>query len=109
MDNVKKYLNIAQLFLLLAACWGEFILCFARGYSELWYSVLVFGIITSALAAAAFFTRHKYLYFIASSVVITGAVLLIGFPAYVAFAALICGGLSLAGEAAVLVLHLKRK
>ena len=41
MEKVTKYLNLALLILLAAACLGEFVLCFIRGYSELWSTILV--------------------------------------------------------------------
>ena len=78
MEKVKKYLNIALIAALLAACWAEFILCFARGYEELWYTILVPSVIVTVLAAFALKTRFKWLYFIGTAVVLVGAVLLIG-------------------------------
>lgn len=105
MDKVKKYLNIAVLAMLCLACWGEFILCFIRAYSELWYTILVPSAIVTALAVAAYFCRAKWLYFIATVIVIGGAVLLIVFPSYVMFLAIVCGVLALAGQIAMLVLY----
>lgn len=107
MEKVKKYLNIALLAALLLACWAEFVLCFIRGYEELWYTILVPSVIVTVLAAFAFRTRLKWLYFIGTAVVLGGAVLLIGFPSYVMFVALICGGLSLVAEIFWLVLYIK--
>lgn len=109
MEKIKKYLNIGLCIAILAACWGEFILCFARGYEELWYTILVPSLIITALSACALKTRLKWLYFIATAIELAGAVLLIGFPNYVMFLALILGGLSLAAEIFWLVLRIKKR
>ena len=109
MEKVKKYLNIALFASLLAACWAEFILCFARGYEELWYTILVPSVIVTVLAAFALKTRFKWLYFIGTAVVLVGAVLLIGFPSYVMYVALVCGGLSLVAEVFLLALFIKER
>lgn len=106
MEKVKKYLNVALPVALIASCWGEFILCFARGYEELWYTILIPSAIVTALALSAFRTRHKWLYFLASAIVSGGAVLLIGFPDYVTYLALVLGGLSVLAEIFWLVLYL---
>lgn len=106
MEKVQKYLNIALMIALTAACGGEFILCFARGYEELWYTILIPSAIVAALALSAFCTRHKWLYFLASAIVSGGAVLLIGFPDYVMYLALVLGGLSLLAELFWLVFYL---
>ena len=109
MEKFWKYLPLCILISLVAAVVGEFILCFARGYSELWYTILVPGLIICALAAAGYFTRFKWLYFIATVIIAVGAVLLIGFPAYVLYLGFILGGLSLVGEIILLVYKLKNK
>ena len=106
MEKVTKYLNLALLILLAAACLGEFVLCFIRGYSELWYTILVPSVLVVALAVAAFKTHVKWLYFIGTAIVLGGAVLLIGFPLYVMYLALIFGGLSLAAEICMLVIYI---
>ena len=109
MGPCLKYLNIALIASLLAACWAEFILCFARGYEELWYTILVPSVIVTVLAAFALKTRFKWLYFIGTAVVLGGAVLLIGFPSYVMYVALVCGGLSLVAEIFLLALFIKER
>lgn len=109
MIKFKKHISIATLALLLLAVWGEFVICFARGYGELWYTVLVVAVVVSALSLAAFFTKCKYLFVISSVLTILGAILLIGFPAYVCYLALICGALSLIGETLLLAIYLKER
>lgn len=94
---------------LLAACWAEFVLCFARGYEELWYTILVPSLVVTVLAAAGYLTKHRWLYFIATVIVVGGAILLIGFPSYILYAGLIFGALSLAGEITLLILYFKNR
>lgn len=98
MDKVIKYVNIGLFAAILVACWGEFLLCFARGYEELWSTILVPSVIITVLALFAFKTRIKWLYFIATAIELAGAVLLVGFPSYAMFLAFILGGLSLVAE-----------
>lgn len=109
MIKFKKHINIATLALLLLAVWGELVICFARGYGELWYTILVVAVVVSGLSIAAFLTKCKYLYVVASVLTILGVILLIGFPAYVCYLALVCGVLSLAGESLLLVIYLKER
>ena len=107
MEKVLKYINIALLAALLVACWGEFILCFARGYEELWYTILVPSAIITVLCAFGFKTKLKWLYFIATAIVLAGAVLLFGFPSYIMFLAIILGALSLIAEILWLAVYIK--
>jgi len=107
MEKLKKYLPLCVMGFLLVACWGEFILCFARGYEELWYTILVPSAIITALAVAGYFTKLKWLYVIATALIVAGAVLLIGFPSYVLYLGLILGGLSLVGEIIMLAFYIK--
>lgn len=109
MEKFLKYLPLCIMISLIVAAAGEFILCFARGYEELWYTILVPGLIICVLAAAGYFTKYKWLYFIATAIIAVGAVLLIGFPAYVLYLGFILGGLSLVGEIILLVYKLKNK
>lgn len=109
MEKFKKITSLALMCALAAAVVLEFALCFLRGYEELWYTILVPGAIVVALAVAAYKTRFKWLYFIGTAILLGGAVLLIGFPSYVMFAALILGGLSLAAEIALLVLYIMQR
>ncbi len=109
MDRIKKYLLLGIFIALAVACWGEFVLCFARGYNELWYTILVPSVIVTALAAAAFFTKAKWLNAVATVIVLVGAALLIGFPDYTMFLALILGGASLVAETVLLVMYVREK
>lgn len=109
MKNLHKYINIVVLVALCLACWGEFILCFIRAYSELWYTILVPSLIVTALAFGAFFSKFRWLYFIATVIVIAGAVLLIGFPSYVMYLAIICGAVALAGQIMLWAMYIKNK
>jgi hypothetical protein len=109
MKKLKEYLPLSIMICLLAACWAEFILCFLRGYEELWYTILIPAIVVSALAAAGYFTKHRWLYCIATAIVLGGAILLIGFPSYVLYAGSAFGALSLVGEIALLIFHLKER
>lgn len=106
MEKVLKHLNPAIFTALIVACWGEFVLCFIRGYEELWYTIAIPSVIVTVLALFAFKTRCKWLFFVGTAIVSGGAVLLIGFPAYVMYLALISGGFSLAAEAVMLAFWL---
>lgn len=109
MNKITKHLNLALLIALVVACWGEFILCFARGYEELWYTIAIPSVIVSVLAVFGFKTRNKWLFFVGTAIVLAGAVLLIGFPSYIMFLALILGALSLAAEIVLLVIWLRAR
>lgn len=109
MDRLKtfeKYAGPGLAIVISAACVLEFILCFVRGYEELWYTILVPSVIVIALACFACFTRRKCLYAVASAILVAGSILLIGFPSYVMYAALILGALSLLTEAVWLILRI---
>jgi hypothetical protein len=109
MKKLKEYLPLFIMVCLFVACWVEFILCFLRGYEELWYTILVPSVIVSALAVAGYVTKHRWLYCIATVIIVVGAILLIGFPSYVLFAGLSFGALSLAGEITLLIFYLKER
>lgn len=107
MERFKKYLPLLIMVCLLAACWIEFILCFARRYEELWYTILVPSALITALAVAGYRTKYRWLYFIATAIIVVGVIFLIGFPSYVLFAGITFGTLSLAGEITLLIFYLK--
>lgn len=109
MRDVKKYISLGVFVALLVACWGEFILCFTRGYSELWYTIAVPSVIISALALAAFLRKKHWLNFIAAAIAIAGCILLVGFPAYVMYLGFTLGGAALVGECALLVIFIIEK
>ena len=109
MRDVKKYISLGVSVALLVACWGEFILCFIRGYSELWYTIAVPSLIVSALALAAFLCKMYWLNFIAAAIAIAGCILLVGFPAYVMYLGFALGGASLVAECALLVMCVMQK
>ena len=98
MEKFLKYLPLCIMISLIVAAAGEFILCFARGYEELWYTVLVPGIVICALAVAGYLTKFRWLLFIGTAIIAIGAILLIGFPSYVLYVGFIFGGISLVGE-----------
>ncbi len=109
IKKIEHILYIALPILILVACYGEFILCFIRGYEELWYTILVPSIVCTILTIFGYKTHLKWLYFIATVIIIAGTVLLIGFPSYIMFVALICGGISLIVEIVLLVFHFLKK
>lgn len=109
MEKFLKYLPLCIMISLIVAAAGEFILCFARGYGELWYTILVPGIVICALAVAGYLTKFRWLFFIATAIIAVGAILLIGFPSYVLYLGLICGFVSLAGETVLLVNYIKNR
>ncbi|MCD8294777.1 MAG: hypothetical protein LUE27_06015 [Clostridia bacterium] len=109
MKKVFSLFNLILMIVILVACWGEFILCFARGYEEFWATILIPSVIITALCIAGYKTRLKWLYAIGSVIIIVGAVLLIGFPSYIMYLGLILGAISLVAEIVWLVLHLRNR
>ncbi len=89
MKKFLKYINIILLSLLALGCVGEFIICFIRGYSELWSTILVGSILVLAFAVAAFLTKAKVLYLVSTVLLGVGTVLLIGFPSYYMYLGLV--------------------
>ena len=63
--------------------------------------------IITVLCAFGFKTKLKWLYFIATAIVLAGAVLLFGFPGYIMFLAIILGALSLIAEIFWLAVYIK--
>ncbi len=106
MLKLRKYLPLAVAVCLLCAVWGEFIICFARGYEELWYTILALCIVVTALAAAGYATKLRWLYFIASVIIFASVALLIGFPSYACYCALVLGAVATVGQAVMAVLYL---
>lgn len=98
MEKLKKNISVCTLITLLIACLGEFILCFVRGYSELWYTILIPALIITILSLIGFLSKNKWLYSIATVIMITGGILLIVFPAYITYLALGLGAVSFAEE-----------
>ena len=109
MNGSKKYISLGIFVALVVACWGEFILCFIRGYSELWYTIAVPSLIVSAIAVAAFLSKKYWLYSAATAMIIAGCVLLVGFPSYVMYLGFALGGAALVGECALLVIFIIEK
>lgn len=109
MNKTEKYLSVGILAALCAAVVGEEILCFIRAYSELWYTILVPGLVVVALALIAYFKKCRWLNVIASAIVVVGCALLVGFPSYVMYLALILGIASLVAEIIELVLYVVQK
>lgn len=93
----KKFKNITFLLILLATV-GEFLCCFLRGYQELWLTILIVSLEIILLETVGRFTKLGFFSLIAITLGLTGSILLIGFPSYIPFCALICFGLSLISE-----------
>ena len=108
MEKLKKNISVCTLITLLIACWGEFILCFVRGYSELWYTILIPSLLVTVLSVIGFLSDYKRLFLIATVITIGGAVLLIVFPAYIMYLALSLGAVSFAEEIILFILYRKR-
>lgn len=95
---MKKKINLCTFSLLVLATVSEFICLFIRGYSELWLTVLVVSLEIWCLGLVALFTKARFLFFVATLLGLIGSILLIGFPSYIPFAALIFFDLSLIVE-----------
>lgn len=106
---MKKKLNLFIFILLILATVSEFICLFLRGYSELWLAVLVVSLEIWCLGFVSLFTKAHFLFLIATLLGLTGSILLIGFPSYIPFAALIFFGLSLIAEVSSFFLSKQRK
>ena len=92
MKKIIEHLPVCILSSLLLAVWFEFILCFIRGYSELWYTILTAAVIVSVIATAF---------------IVVGSELLIGFPDYTVYFAFVANGFALLFEIILIVYQIK--
>ena len=92
MKKILEHLPVCILSSLLLAVWFEFILCFIRGYSELWYTILTAAVIVSVIATAF---------------IVVGSELLIGFPDYTVYFAFVANGFALLFEIILIVYQIK--
>lgn len=106
---MKNKLNLSIYISIILACLGEFICCFIRGYSEFWLTILIVSLEMIILASFGYFTKLKFLSFIATALGITGSILLIGFPSYIPYCAIIFLAISLILELIALILFIKDK
>ena len=91
-EKIIEHLPVCILSSLLLAVWFEFILCFIRGYSELWYTILTAAVIVSVIATAF---------------IVVGSELLIGFPDYTVYFAFVANGFALLFEIILIVYQIK--
>lgn len=92
MKKIIEHLPVCILSSLLLAVWFEFILCFIRGYSELWYTILTAAVIVSVIATAF---------------IVVGSELLIRFPDYTVYFAFVANGFALLFEIILIVYQIK--
>lgn len=96
--------------LLLSLAWvGEILEMLARQYEELCLTVLVVGIVITLFSLLTAFTDHLLFACLGTCLGIAGVVLLLGFPSYVPFVAILFLVLSLAYEILCLVFKIKEK
>lgn len=107
--KMKKLVNFLAPLSLLLGCVGEFVCCFVRGYEELWLSILLVSLEILSLAAIGLFKRNLLFSFFGTALGLFGSVLLIGFPSYVPFAAIVFFGLSLIRELILFFFKLKER
>lgn len=107
MEKIRKYLTIGILASLILGGLGEFILCFIRGYSELWYTILAMDVLVSIFLVIAVLKKKIWPTYVSTGFLLAGAILLATFPYYVMYLAFICGGLSLVAEIVLTVLKKK--
>ena len=107
MKKIIEHLPVCILSSLLLAVWGEFILCFIRGYSELWYTILTAGVIVSVIAFFGYHTKKVWLSIIATAFIVVGSELLIGFPDYTVYFAFVANGFALLFEIILIVYQIK--
>lgn len=91
----KKYLSLITLITLLVGSLSELIICFARSYGELWYTILIMDVLVVGFALLSYWLKHYWINFISIVVLILGAILLCLYPMYIMYLAFIFGGLSL--------------
>ncbi len=106
---MKNKLNISIYVSIILACLGEFISCFIRGYSEFWLTILIVSLEIIVLASIGMFTKLKFFSLFATALGILGSILLIGFPSYIPYAALIFLAISLILEVVEFVIMFKNK
>lgn len=91
----KKYLSLITLITLLVGSLSELIICFARFYGELWYTILIMDVLVVGFALLSYWLKHYWINLISIVVLILGAILLCLYPMYIMYLAFIFGGLSL--------------
>lgn len=109
---MKRIFSRDLLLLLLghvALLFAAFIEIWARGYAEFTLTLFVAGLFAMALALLAFFLKKRWLFFLPTILLLTGAVLLILFPSYVSFTGFVFGGLLLVGETLSLLFAAKKE
>lgn len=107
MKKIIEHLPVCILSSLFLAVWGEFILCFIRGYSELWYTILTAAVIVSVIAFFGYHTKKVWLSVIATAFIVVGSELLIGFPDYTVYFAFVANGFALLFEIILVVYQIK--
>ena len=108
MKKIIEHLPMCILSSLFLAVWVEFILCFIRGYSELWYTILTAAVIVSVIAFFGYHTKKVWLSIIATAFIVVGSELLIGFPDYTVYFAFVANGFALLFETILIVYQIKK-
>lgn len=106
---MKNKLNILIFISIILACIGEFIACFIRGYSEFWLTILIVSLEIIALSSIRMFTKLKFFSLFSTALGILGSILLIGFPSYIPYVAIVFFAVSLILEIIEAFLFIKEK
>lgn len=92
--NTKKIISVLAFTLTALACIIECILSPLRGYGELFSTILVFSVVILLFSLVGLLKNIPLLYLLSGTLGIVGCILLIGFPSYVCYFALVLFPLS---------------
>lgn len=97
---MKRILNKLPLLLLILVSVSfllEFILCFIRSYSELWYTILVFDIVAMIPSVLGFIFKKNALNILSGLLLLALAILMLVFPSYLMIVSFVLGGIVFLG------------
>ncbi len=109
MKKAAYMLNYILLIAILIGCWGDLVVCFVLGNDEFWIAILVIAIACTALCFAAYLTRFRWMYAIASAAITVGAIVFIAAYSYAMYFSFVLGPLTIVAEIVWLVLYLLEK
>lgn len=109
MKKISILFPLSLLILALVGTIGEFLICFMRSYSELWYTILMIDVIALIPAVLAYIFKKEWLNIIYGIVMIGGALLMTIFPSYIMYMSYIVGGLVILGSIAAVILKKAQK
>lgn len=105
---MKTIMNKLPLLLLACVSGGvllEFILCFIRSYPELWYTILIFGLVALIPSLLGLVFKNGMLNVISGIVLIILAILMLAFPNYLMIVIFVMGTLAFLGGVFSLIMR----